>query len=418
MLSSLFLQVGVEQDANALRGSLQKRAMLARIQNNKYFIAANFYNSENIMSDFFRELTHLIDNLGRDRCFVSIWENGSTDNTKHMLRDFEKLLNKLKVQNRIITENASLIQLCQEAGADECLTPHMFARGVRDATASTRIAMMALFRNKPLEPLRQLSSLVREENPITESGASSVNAFFGSNAHLDQTKVLFFNDIYFSYQDIVKLIDTNRMDYDLACALDFQNLKLYDLWVLRDINGLVLNPWFPFFWDMPSFFKIVSGTPVQVYSCWNGVVVFDASVLSNRSGHMIKFRSWKDGEKRSPIPAANRFSEEDMHKYDSNTFNFPHCTASECQLFSKDLWESGRTKIFVNPSVKVDYDITQRYLRILLSPLVNFASGLIWILKGQKYVEETHKYAELQRSSSTRIPPINVRCGIDYSKEN
>eukprot|EP00944_MAST-04C_sp_MAST-4C-sp1_P005877 g5877.t1 len=392
--------------------------MLSRIKSKKYFIAANFYNSESILSSFFIELMHLIDSLGYDRCFVSIWENGSTDGTKNMLRNFEEHLNKLKVQNHIVTENASLIELCQQAGADECLTPHMFAHGVRDATASTRIAMMALFRNKPFEPLRQFYTAVREEAPGMESGGSTVRDFFASDAALDQTKVLFFNDIYFAYQDIIKLIDTNKMDYDLACALDFQNFKLYDLWVLRDINGLVVNPWFPFFWDTPSFFKIISGDPLPVYSCWNGVVVFDASVLGNRTGHMIRFRSWKNGEKRSPFPVTNRLSEEDIRTYNSNTFNFPHCTASECQLFSKDLWESGHTKIFVNPSVRVDYDISQRYLRILFSPLINFASGLIWIFKGQKYVEEIRKYTELQRISNTRIPPINVRCGIDYYKEN
>ena len=74
-----------------------------------------------------------------------------------------------------------------------------------------------------------------------KSRASNVRDFFASNAALDQTKVLFFNDIYFAYQDIIKLIDTNKMDYDLACALDFQNFKIYDLWVLRDINGLVVE---------------------------------------------------------------------------------------------------------------------------------------------------------------------------------
>ena len=418
MLCSLFLPVRIEDGVNGVRGSLQNQAMMRRIKNKKYFIAANFYNSESILSSFFIELMHLIDSLGYDRCFVSIWENGSTDGTKNMLRNFEEHLNKLKVQNHIVTENASLIELCQQAGADECLTPHMFAHGVRDATASTRIAMMALFRNKPFEPLRQFYTAVREEAPGMESGGSTVRDFFASDAALDQTKVLFFNDIYFAYQDIIKLIDTNKMDYDLACALDFQNFKLYDLWVLRDINGLVVNPWFPFFWDTPSFFKIISGDPLPVYSCWNGVVVFDASVLGNRTGHMIRFRSWKNGEKRSPFPVTNRLSEEDIRTYNSNTFNFPHCTASECQLFSKDLWESGHTKIFVNPSVRVDYDISQRYLRILFSPLINFASGLIWIFKGQKYVEEIRKYTELQRISNTRIPPINVRCGIDYYKEN
>ena len=42
---------------------------------------------------------------------------------------------------------------------------------------------------------------------------------------------------------------------------------------------------------------------MPVYSCWNGVVVFDASVLGNETGHMIRFRSWENGEKRSAVPS-------------------------------------------------------------------------------------------------------------------
>ena len=71
------------------------------------------------------------------------------------------------------------------------------------------------------------------------------------------TKVLFFNDIYFSHYDVIELIDTNKMNYDVVCALDFENLKIYDLWVIRDIIGLVLHPMYPYFWDLDSYWKML-----------------------------------------------------------------------------------------------------------------------------------------------------------------
>ena len=37
-------------------------------------------------------------------------------------------------------------------------------------------------------------------------------------------------------ESMANLLLTNGMDYDVACAMDFEHLKLHDLWVARDLN--------------------------------------------------------------------------------------------------------------------------------------------------------------------------------------
>ena len=409
-------QRGVSLEGGSEVGHIRKVSRLNRVRSNTYFIAVNFYNSAAVLKGFIPELVLLLNLLGPNRCYVSIWENGSTDGTVEILHAFELRLKEMGVRNSIVTETTSLEKLCEQSGADECHTPNMFKHGVRDSNAITRITMMAYFRNKPLQPLFKSF----EKDVVKNSS----NTLF-PHAPLNRgTKVLFFNDIYFSHHDVVELIDTNKMNYDLACALDFENLKIYDLWVIRDIKGLVLHPRYPYFWDLDSYWKMLLGQPIQVYSCWNGLVAFDASVMNNKaSTQPVRFRSWTDMEKRAPLPEkSKKMTEKENAVYEKNVFHFPECTASECHLFSKDLWDAGYNKIFVNPLVRVDYDSTQRYLRLILSPFINFATGCIWILKGPQYTAEYNENNDAANNKDvnihTNVPPVNVRCGIDYVMEN
>ena len=117
-----------------------------------YFIAANFFNSADVLSGFVPELKRLLEALGPQRCYVSIWENGSSDGTKGILRALKRDLDNMGVGNSVNTSEVSFVDLCVEAGLGEC-SEETFKNGVRHTVASTRIQMMALFRNKPLVPL-------------------------------------------------------------------------------------------------------------------------------------------------------------------------------------------------------------------------------------------------------------------------
>ena len=66
------------------------------------------------------------------------------------------------------------------------------------------------------------------------------------NIDFDNTKIIFFNDIIFKYEDIINLLATNNEDYDAVCGLDFFNY-FYDSWVAIDLDGNSLRHYFPFF---------------------------------------------------------------------------------------------------------------------------------------------------------------------------
>ena len=94
-------------------------------------------------------------------------------------------------------------------------------------------------------------------------------------------KIIYFNDIYFKFEDIINLISTNNEDYDAACAMDFSNI-IYDRWVSIDLDGNSLFDKFPFFINKEAQDLIVNHKPVRVFCYWNGAIVFNASLLKNK----------------------------------------------------------------------------------------------------------------------------------------
>ncbi|KAJ2619802.1 hypothetical protein GGF44_005582, partial [Coemansia sp. RSA 1694] len=111
------------------------------------FIAANLHNSEKTLPNMIAQLLALADTLGHKRIFISIYENGSKDQTKEILRRFNATLDALGIAHRII--------------ADEAPRPEHVHR----------IEYMAKLRNLALEPLH------------------SSDTQFG--------RVVFINDVYF-----------------------------------------------------------------------------------------------------------------------------------------------------------------------------------------------------------------------------
>ena len=104
---------------------------------------------------------------------------------------------------------------------------------------------------------------------------------------LDNTIIIFFNDIVFRYEDIINLLSTNNEDFDAVCGLDMENHYFYDSWVSIDLDGNGLTPRFPFFLNKEAQDLVTYHKPIRVFSCWNGVIAFKASPLKNKK---IKFR--------------------------------------------------------------------------------------------------------------------------------
>ncbi|KAJ6237126.1 hypothetical protein M0813_26680 [Anaeramoeba flamelloides] len=227
----------------------------------KLFIAMILYNIEHLWEYLEHELVQFIEFLETGTVFVSIYSNGNTDHTPQLLQSFKEKLDSMGVKNSII--------ISPEDDRDEYLTD--------------RVKYLAKLRNRVLEPLTW-----------------------------EYQKVMFLNDIIINFKDLVNLYLT-PVDYDMVCGLDFkitnwnlnvfhrakltdhQEFRFYDVWVARDVTGNTFTSKFPYVHETRSKLLLKMGLPFQVYSCWNGIVVFKSDPWLKEK---IRFRSSYLGKKQ------------------------------------------------------------------------------------------------------------------------
>ena len=254
-----------------------------------YYISAVIYNMEPIIKDWISEMKQLIDYLGRDRVIVSIVENGdSTDKTRKHLKFFENYLINNKVVNLINFEKRE-----PKEGVD-------------------RIRFLAKLRNRSLDLLYKIGDL-----------------------DFDNTKIIFFNDIIYRYEDILKLLITNNGTYDTVCAMDYYE-GFYDTWASIGLDGKQFRRYFPYFYNKELQDAYINGEVIRTFSCWNGVTVINAKVFEDRD--KLFFRT---GTK---------------------------IRQSECTLLHADMYWMGYRKIFVNTQVAVAYTYEYYYKNHYLYP--------------------------------------------------
>jgi len=146
-LKNLGLSVGGSSEGDYIPPTA--RAGLAP-DTHKYFFAINLYNSFDVIPDLFATLFRVASVLGYQNVFVSIYENGSTDQTKALLRIFDAL--------------------CRSVGLRVMIRTSTRTRGA----FNHRIEYLAEVRNAAFVPLHELRN--------TE------NEYFDS--------IVFMNDIY------------------------------------------------------------------------------------------------------------------------------------------------------------------------------------------------------------------------------
>ena len=214
-----------------------KRHEVASLQH-KYFFAINLYNSFGIIPDLFATLFRVAAVLGYHNVFVSIYENGSTDQTKALLRIFDALTRSVGMRITIRTS--------------------MRTRGA----FNHRIEYLAEVRNAAMVPLHELRD--------------SEGEFFDT--------LVFMNDVLPCVDDVLELIwQSRRQNAGITCAADYMFHDeigapvFYDNWVARDINGTALEnaPFEAVFHHRDSSTRFQRHLPVQVQSCWNGIAVLD-----------------------------------------------------------------------------------------------------------------------------------------------
>ncbi|KAL7421833.1 hypothetical protein Q5752_003604 [Cryptotrichosporon argae] len=320
----------------------------------KYFIAANLYNNQDILPNWSAELLKLIEHLGPENTFVSIYESNSEDNTRALMSVLDADLALRGVEHRFVSGHD-----------DDRWWPY--------PTAPERIAFLVKARNRALEPLQAPDDDVR---------LADWESF---------TKVLFLNDVLFKWDDIVRLIatredgdDSRAPDYDLACAMDFGWSGLYDTWVARDVCGTPLRSFWPYVKDEHSIDLVRAEVPFRVGACWNGAVVYQAHLARYRretptdSGvQRLGKRGWKMIDNATYPNAVS--SPELSLPLEFRTSDIQACDHSECFLFSYDIHRLYPTsfrppRIVMNPQVRVAYQKNwwTWYNVVLRSPVVNW----------------------------------------------
>ncbi|BGP40150.1 hypothetical protein JCM10449v2_004108 [Rhodotorula kratochvilovae] len=228
----------VEQIFSHSRSGADGKSIQHGYEGHKYFFAINLYNSFDIIPDLFSNMFKVSAILGFQNVFVSVYENGSRDQTKALLRLFDAL--------------------ARSVGLRVVIRTSLRTRGA----FNHRIEYLAEVRNAALAPLWELREA---EGEVFDS-------------------IIFMNDVLPCVDDLLELVwQSRRQNAGITCGSDYifhdevGQPVFYDNWVARDMNGTALEnaPFEAVFRDMESSHRFQRHLPVQVQSCWNGIAVLD-----------------------------------------------------------------------------------------------------------------------------------------------
>ncbi|PGH26898.1 hypothetical protein AJ80_01481 [Polytolypa hystricis UAMH7299] len=293
-------------------------------RNEKIFIAASLYDRDGSLAggQWGENVLQLVDMLGENNVFLSIYENDSGKQGESALLEFER---RVKCSKKIVYE------------------PHLDVEDISHITLpngtnrTKRIAYLAEVRNRALRPLDEPGDVKFD-------------------------KLLYLNDVVFDPIDALQLLfsthigDNGVAKYRAACAVDFINpFKFYDTFATRDLEGYSMGvpfyPWFSTAGNAESRNDVLQQKDaVRVRSCWGGMVAFDAEFFQKtKAANTENLGDRRRADANSPA----RFRAEEDHYWD----------ASECCLIHADIQlpphkseEPIDTGVYMNPFVRVAYD--------------------------------------------------------------
>jgi len=173
--------------------------------NQRYFISANLYQSQDVLPNFTSTLLDLTETLGRENVFISIYESNSKDRTKELLGQFDQELTFRNISHSILTDD---VGDHVEAGLSE---------------KAGRIKYLAHARNLAMASLYSSSHSDGASSDTTTNSSSNRSEF-----QRKYDKVIWLNDVFFKKKDVLELLATNGGFFDQTCGLDFQPLGFYD----------------------------------------------------------------------------------------------------------------------------------------------------------------------------------------------
>ncbi|MCJ1399103.1 hypothetical protein MMC11_002305 [Xylographa trunciseda] len=268
----------------------------------------------------------LIDLLGHENVFLSIYENDSGEEGAAALNDFKT---RVRCDHEIVSDSHVPLDSFPTVTLPDGSSRHK------------RMPYLSEMRNRALRPLDRPSGRTYE-------------------------KVLFLNDVFFNPVDAAQLLFSThiggdgRRNYLAACAVDFINpIKFYDTFATRDLDGYSMGvpfyPWFTNSGRAASRQDVLSQKDaVRVKSCWGGMVVLEARYLqSSMQGNV-------DTDTHAvPMPILNATSAPLRFRAELDLFY----DASECCLLHADLLKIARqanthedSGIYLNPFIRVAYD--------------------------------------------------------------
>lgn len=320
-------------------------------RNEQVFLAASLYDpgGDLVRGKWGEKVLQLIELLGANNVFLSVYENGSGPEGENALRDLEGLVSC----NRSIVFEEQL----HLGGLNTVTVPGGEQR-------IKRIEYLAEVRNRALRPL---------------------DAY--PEKHYD--KLLYLNDVIFDPVDAVQLLFSTNADengiarYRSACAVDFINpFKFYDTFATRDLQGygmgLPFFPWFSTAGRADSRNDVLNEKDaVRVRSCWGGMVAFDAKFF--QSGRELS--PTDSGLEKSPV----RFRASRDLFWESSECCLVHSDIQEIQPSADNITDTG---VYLNPYVRVAYDsatlswlhTTRRFEKLysLIHNVGNHLVGLPW----------------------------------------
>ncbi|KAI9036511.1 glycosyltransferase family 69 protein [Aspergillus affinis] len=271
----------------------------------RVFIVGIHWNNEWILRNYWNQaVTDLVQTLGPENVYLSIYESGSYDNTKGALVELDRMLDPLGVPR-----NVTLSDVTHQ---DEIVQPPIgdgWLQSEQTGSELRRIPYLSRLRNLSLQPLVDLAK---------------------QGIYFD--RVLFLNDVVFTTQDVLELLQTRDGKYAAACSLDFSHPPAYyDTFALRDLQGHepIMQTW-PYFDSSVARQALKRMEPIPVASCWNGIVAMRASPFVAHE-NPLRFRGISDSLAQE------------------------HLEGSECCLIHADNPLSTLSGVFVNPRVRVGY---------------------------------------------------------------
>ena len=290
---------------------------ISTFRNTKYYITACVLNMEPIIVDYINEIKKLINYLGEKNIIISIVENGdSKDKTREYLKEFSQFLDSKNISNKFVLTHET-----EDPRGDQTIS-HIMKKYLR-------IKYLATLRNRCFDFLYQIPDL-----------------------DFNNLKIINLNDIVFTFEDVIKLLSTNKEDYDVVCAMDYF-FNFYDTWVSIDLDGSHLLGNFPYFINKEGQDQYINKKPIRVFSCWNGIVAFNGSAFKNKN---IQFRVESINDPNRNISLFRLKTDvEDVYE-------------SECTYFHIDMENLGFKKRFINSEVRVAYNYKYYYFSKYILP--------------------------------------------------